>query len=465
MRRAVAILVVAFLGAMVLLDRVAPPDVSRYQDVSVEVVAYDGTPLRTYLTRDGMLRLATSVEDVDPHYLDLLVQTEDQRFSSHPGVDSFALFRAVWQLTRHGHVVSGGSTITMQVARMLAPHRRDLLGKFSDIMRALQLERQFSKNEILGMYLTLAPMGGNVEGVRSAAQTYFRQEPRHLTPAQVALLVAIPRSPTRLRPDRSPAAAKSALSRLCALAKDKRSLAAKQTPELPVIASGPLPIHAAHLADALRPGANGRQVRTTLDSSLQSEIEALAARESRFLKDNANIAVLVVANADRSVLAYVGGADYFGPIGMVDVTRALRSPGSTMKPFIYGMAFDEDLLVPTSIIEDRPVRFGDYAPRDFDREFRGPVTASEALQQSYNSPAVQILSELGRANSPRGFGMPASGSAFDAVPMIPAFLSRLAGWELRFAILRCSIADLPMPAGWHRSVSWRIPPREKPSRS
>ena len=203
MRRAVAILVVAFLGAMVLLDRVAPPDVSRYRDVSVEVVAYDGTPLRTYLTRDGMLRLATSVEDVDSHYLDLLVQTEDQRFWSHPGVDSFALVRAVWQLTRHGHVVSGGSTITMQVARMLAPHRRDLLGKFSDIVRALQLERRFSKNEILGMYLTLAPMGGNVEGVRSAAQTYFRQEPRHLTPAQAALLVAIPRSPTRLRPDRS----------------------------------------------------------------------------------------------------------------------------------------------------------------------------------------------------------------------------------------------------------------------
>ena len=173
------------------------------------------------------------------------------------------------------------------------------------------------------------------------------------------------------------------------------SLAAKQTPELPVIASGPLPVRAAHLGDSLRPGANGRQVRTMLGSSLQSEIEALAARESRFLKDHANIAVLVVANADRSVLAYVGGADYFGPIGMVDVTRALRSPGSTLKPFIYGLAFDEGLLVPATIVEDRPVRFGDYAPRDFDGEFRGPVTASEALRQSYNSPAVQILSELG----------------------------------------------------------------------
>jgi penicillin-binding protein 1C len=121
----------------------------------------------------------------------------------------------------------------------------------------------------------------------------------------------------------------------------------------------------------------------------------LAARESRFLGNHANIAVLVVANADRSVLAYVGGADYFGPIGMVDVVRALRSPGSTLKPFIYGLAFDEGLLVPATIVEDRPVRFGDYAPRDFDREFRGPVTATEALQQSYNSPAVQILSELG----------------------------------------------------------------------
>jgi penicillin-binding protein 1C len=395
MRRSVAILIVAFVGAIVLLDRIPPPDVSRYQDVSVEVVAHDGTPLRTYLTRDGMLRLATSIEDVDPLYLDLLVQTEDQRFWKHPGVDPFALLRAVWQLTRHGHVVSGGSTITMQVARMLAPHRRDLLGKFADIARALQLERRFSKDEILGMYLTLAPMGGNVEGVRSAAQTYFRQNPRRLTSAQAALLVAIPRSPTRFRPDRFATAARSALSRVCALAKGRRVTCGEENPELPSITSGRLPMHAAHLADSLRFGSALHQIRTTLHSSLQSAIEDLTERESRFLKDHANIAVVVVANADRSVLAYVGGANYFGPLGMVDVARALRSPGSTLKPFIYGLAFDEGLLVPESIIEDRPVRFGEYAPKDFDGEFRGPVTATEALQQSYNSPAVQILSELG----------------------------------------------------------------------
>lgn len=379
----------------ILLDQLAPLDLTRPRDISFEVIARDGTPLRTFVTRDGMLRLRTSVDDVDAHYLNLLLETEDKRFWQHPGVDPFALVRGFWQFARTGRVVSGGSTITMQVARMLSPHRRNLTGKFIDIARALQLEARYGKREILDMYLTLAPMGGNLEGARAAARIYFGREPYHLTPDQAALLVAIPRSPARLRPDRSPAAAKAAIVRLCERAERTPVPCGRGPFDLPVIVDRRFTFRAAHLADFLRQKGGGPSVRTTIDATLQTAIENVVTQEAHFLGSKANVAVLVVANRDRAVLAYIGGADYFGPAGMVDIIRAPRSPGSTLKPFLYGIAFDESILAPDTIVEDGPWRFGDYAPEDFDRKFHGMVTAREALQQSYNSPAVQLISAIG----------------------------------------------------------------------
>jgi len=397
MRRGVLIGLVATtlpLGAAVVFDRLAPPDLSRFRDTSLEILARDGAPLRTFLTHDGMLRLETSVDAVDLRYSDLLVQTEDKRFWYHPGFDPLAMARALWQWARHGHVVSGTSTLTMQVARLLTPHRHDLPGKLADIARAVQLEWRLSKLEILQLYLTLAPMGGNREGVRAGAWTYFNQEPNRLSPAQAALLVAIPQSPERLRPDRSPAAATAAIVRLCA----RKRLPCGEVPiHLPTITAKQPPVHAHHLADALRRDGRSGRVRTTLDGPLQAALERTAAREARFLGDHANIATLVIDNDDRSALAYLGGVNYFGPAGMVDMIRAVRSPGSTLKPFIYGLAFDGGSLRPESLIEDRPIRFGDYAPRGLDGAFHGSTTARKALQQSYNAPAVQLLEEVGAA--------------------------------------------------------------------
>ena len=216
-RLAKYLVVVAALSITIgILDRMFPPDQSRYREASLEILARDGEPLRVFTTRDGMLRLATLPDDVDPRYLNLLLQVEDRHFWRHPGVDPLALARAVWQLIRQGHVVSGGSTLTMQVARLLSPHRHDVVGKLTDIARAMQLEARFTKREILAMYLTLAPMGGNLEGVRSASRIYFGREPDHLSPVQAALLVAIPQSPSRLRPDRHPDAATLAVARICA---------------------------------------------------------------------------------------------------------------------------------------------------------------------------------------------------------------------------------------------------------
>lgn len=392
MRRSLSFLalgVAALALAILAADRLFPLDLARYQDRSLEVLDRDGEALRRFTTEDGMLRLLTPADAVDQRYLALLLETEDRRFWSHPGIDPLALARAIWQLVRSGHVVSGGSTLTMQAARLLEPHPHDLAGKLADIARALQLEAHFDKREILTMYLTLTPMGGNLEGVRAASLSYFGHEPQRLSPAEAALLVAIPQSPTRLNPDRHPLRAERAAQRILA-----RAMPA-ETPASPPIVRQAVAPHALHLADRLRLAGAKDVVRTTLDGALQRALEDLVARERAWIGADANMAVLVAATRDHSVLAYIGGNDYFGSGGMVDMIRARRSPGSALKPFIYGLALDDDIITPETIIDDGPVQFGDYGPRNFDRVFHGPVTAREALQQSYNSPAVQLLAELG----------------------------------------------------------------------
>ncbi|HEX5325613.1 MAG TPA: penicillin-binding protein 1C [Acetobacteraceae bacterium] len=393
MRRAVkTTLAVAGLlvGGLALLDRLAPPDLSRYQARSVAVLDHDGALLDMTTAPDGIWRLGANAGDVDPNYLHMLLRTEDARFWWHPGVDPFALLRAVFQLAWHGHIVSGGSTLTMQVARLLTPHRHTILGKLLDIARALQLEAHYSKRQILAMYLTLAPEGGNIEGVRAASLIWFQHEPAHLTDAESALLIALPRSPRRLRPDRHPIAAAAAM----------RTVLARAEPGL-VVADLRLPAHrmvphsARHLLDRLRSMGRRDETRTTLSAPLQRAAEALVTREQPWLGEHADIAALLVRNADRAVLAYVGGSGYFGPNGMIDMVRRRRSPGSTLKPFIYAMAFDDALATPDTLIDDSRIRFGDYAPHDFDRLFHGSVTIREALQQSYNLPAVQLLARVG----------------------------------------------------------------------
>jgi penicillin-binding protein 1C len=385
----IALAAAALAGVtLIALDRLFPLDLTRYMSRSPELRDESGALVHVALTLDGMWRLPARPEDVSARYLSLLVAKEDHRFWYHLGVDPLALTRAAWQLAARGHIVSGGSTLTMQVARLLVPHRHDFVGKLIEIAHALQLEAHYSKRDILAMYLTLAPFGGNIEGVRAASLSYFGHEPAALSDGEAALLVALPRSPTRLQPgrhrERAIAAARHVLRRAGVDPAEIGSLA---------VAPHPLMALAPHLAVRLA-GLAG-PVQTTLDLPLQSSVEALAQREKPWLGADANMAALVVRNADRAVIAYLGGADYFGPRGMVDMVRARRSPGSTLKPFIYGIAFDDALLVPDTLVDDVPIRIGDYAPHDFDGEFHGTVTAREALQQSYNLPAVEILNRIG----------------------------------------------------------------------
>jgi penicillin-binding protein 1C len=396
----------AALAVLVLtvaaLDRLFPPPLERLADVSTAVVDRTGAPLRLFTTAEGFWRLPVALEEVAPVYLELLVAVEDRRFLSHVGVDPVAVARAVGENLAAGRVVSGASTLTMQVARLLEPRPRSLGGKLLQGLRALQLEARYDKRRILEMYLTLAPFGGNLEGVRAASLAYFGKEPRALTAGEAALLVALPRSPSLLRPDRRPDAAGAARERTLERAVAAGVLdgrAAEEAREEPVPgARVPWPFHAPHLAERLhreRPGE--ALVRTTLDGRLQPAVEALARRTAASLVEAGSVAVLVADNRDGTLLASVGSAGYFDTRrqGAVDMTRAVRSPGSALKPFVYGLAFDDRIVEPRTLIADVSTRFRDYSPANFDSSFHGELTVRDALLRSLNVPAVLVLDRLG----------------------------------------------------------------------
>ncbi|MFK8251973.1 penicillin-binding protein 1C [Ancylobacter terrae] len=371
--------------------------------LSPEVLDRDGQLLRPFALPDGRWRLSADLSKIDRRLVAMLIAYEDRRFRDHPGVDPQALVRAAFQLVWNGRVVSGGSTLTMQVARLLEPRGGRTMGaKLREIRRAIQLEARLSKDEILALYLTLAPYGGNIEGVRAASLAYFGKEPRRLTLAEAALLVALPQSPEARRPDRDAIAAGRARDRVIARIADlgifggTEADLARATPvaarrvAMPMIAA-----HAAEAARRNRPAA--AQQRLTIDRGTQLSLETLARERVGGLGSGVSLAMLVVDNASGDVLARISGADPADRerAGSVDLTRAIRSPGSTLKPFIYGLAFEDGIAHPETLIDDRPTRFGAYAPENFDLEFQGTVPVKRALQLSLNVPAVALLQAVG----------------------------------------------------------------------
>ena len=370
---------------------------------SALVVDRDGKLLRPYATPEGRWRLPATRENVDPRLLELLIAYEDKRFSTHHGVDPLALGRALVQLITQGRIVSGASTISMQVARLLEPRgARSFKAKLRQMLRAIEIERTLSKDEILALYLSLAPYGGNLEGVRAASLAYFGKEPRRLTLGEAAMLVGLPQSPEQRRPDRSTAAARNArdrvLDRVAAagiVPFDEIERAKRESvPE----GRKPMPILAPHAADAAVAAAPERSVHhLTIDAALHRNLEELARERTRALGPDMSVAILAVDHATGEVLARVASADYFDVrrAGQVDMTAAVRSPGSTLKPFIYGLGFEDGLIHPDTLIEDRPIRFGGYAPENFDLNFQGTVTVRRALQLSLNVPVVAVLDKVG----------------------------------------------------------------------
>ncbi|MFB2553826.1 penicillin-binding protein 1C [Ensifer soli] len=386
-------------------DRAYPPPLERAGTVSSEVVDARGRLLRAFATTDGVWRLKTGAADVDPKFVAMLIAYEDQRFHAHHGVDPVALLRAAGQFLTHGRIVSGASTLSMQVARLIEPRdSRSLGAKIRQMARALQIERRLTKAEILDLYLTLAPYGGNLEGVRAASLAYFGKEPARLSMAEAALLVALPQLPERRRPDRHPTAALEARGRVLArvavadvIGEGEAGRAALEpVPQRRL----PLPALAAHLAQAARlKQPTERLITTTLDRDIQRGLETVAAGGARALGPKLSIAMVMAEVATGRIVAEVGSAGAFdhGRGGFIDMTRVLRSPGSTLKPFIYGLAFEEGLVAQETIIEDRPADFFGYRPRNFDMSYQGDVSIRNALQQSLNVPAVRLLDAVGPA--------------------------------------------------------------------
>jgi penicillin-binding protein 1C len=369
------------------------------------VVDRNGVLLRPFAISDGRWRLPVKLADVDPLFVKTLIAYEDRRFREHRGIDVKALFRAGLQLVTHGHPVSGASTLTMQVARLLSDRStRSLSGKLSQIVTALALEQRLTKDQILDLYLTLAPYGGNIEGIRAASLAYLGKEPRRLTAAEAALLVALPQAPESRRPDRNLAAAHAARDRVLVRVasaglypiEDSRVAASEAMPD----GRHDFPMLAAHAAERAVTGAPQKPVdRLTIDANVQRQLESLAAERAAALSENVSVAILVADHRSGEILASVGSSGLFDERrdGFVDMTRAVRSPGSTLKPLIYGLAFELGLAHPETLSEDRPVGFAGYQPANFDKEFRGTVSVRRALQLSLNVPAIELLEGVGPA--------------------------------------------------------------------
>ncbi|WP_457791735.1 peptidoglycan glycosyltransferase PbpC [Pseudomonas syringae] len=392
--------VLLLIALLWLADRLWPLPLPK-DDLARVVLAEDGTPLWRFADANGVWRYPVTNQQVSPYYLEALLTYEDRWFYSHPGVNPLALVRASWQNLRGARVVSGGSTLSMQVARLLDPHSRTLPGKFRQLWRTLQLEWHLSKDEILSLYLNRAPFGGTLQGVAAASWAYLGKSPQNLTRAEAALLAVLPQAPSRLRPDRHPQRAQ--------LARDKvlRRLAEFQVwPQGSVdealeeplwLAPRQEPSLAPLLARRLNRPNSPPLIRTTLDAPLQRRMEDLLMGWRARLPERTSAAILVVEAENMAVRAYVGSVDISDAkrFGHVDMVTALRSPGSTLKPFLYGMAMDAGLIHSESLMQDVPRRYGDYRPGNFSTGFGGPVAASSALSMSLNLPAVQLLEVYG----------------------------------------------------------------------
>lgn len=356
----------------------------------------EGRDLYLFLAGDDRYRLRSDIQQIDPLYFKILFAHEDRRFNDHSGVDWMSMARAFWQLVTNGRFVSGGSTLTMQTAKLIDPAPRTLTSKLNEMQRAISLERHTNKEQILTLYTSLTPYGGNVEGIEMGSRIWFGKSPRHLTPAQAALLVALPQSPEFLRPDRHPKRAKRARDRILRIARDRGVLTDEQMRSAmlsPIPDSKQtLPKSTHHLAWRVK--EKGERIQTTIDHDLQQDIERIALNTS--LPDGTNLAILVADAQSGDLLGYLGSRDYFSHnnAGAFDFARAIRSPGSTLKPFIYGMAESNHLIHPNTLISDRPVSFAGYQPENLDNRFRGEVTAAEALRLSLNVPAVKVLARL-----------------------------------------------------------------------
>lgn len=398
---ALMLVLLALAYVVPLPDRAAVPSV---------VVEYrDGRPAFVFLSPDDKWRLPVELDRVDAKLVEALVALEDKRFWRHDGVDAIAIARAALSNVAAGHRVSGGSTLTMQLARLLEPRPRTIPSKLIDMFRAVQLDLRLPKREILAAYLGRTPYGGNVEGVESAAWSYFGHGAQHLSPLEIATLLAVPQGPMRYAPRpantaRLRARRDAILGKLVATGvftgPDSSSALDEAAAAPPPERLRRMPREAPHTAFLLRARHPGQlHIRTTLDAGAQILVEREVALRAGELQRKGihNGAVVVVDHRTREVVALAGSLDFADAAhgGQIAMFARPRSPGSTLKPLLYALAIDRGLALPGYLVADVPTQYGTYRPRNFDGDYAGLVTLRDALSRSLNLPFVDLLAQLG----------------------------------------------------------------------
>ncbi|MCE7068293.1 penicillin-binding protein 1C [Dyadobacter sp. CY326] len=370
---------------------------------ATQITDHKGNVIHAFLSKDDKWRLYASVSEITPLLRKTLIHKEDQYFYSHPGVNPFAIVRAGVRNVFTGRRTSGASTITMQVVRLIEPRKRTYLNKILEIHRALQLELHYSKAEILQMYLNLVPYGGNIEGIKAASLLYFGKPPQLLSLSEITALTIVPNRPSSLRPGARNEALVIARNEWLRRFEEEqvfdKNIIQDALNEPLVVKRLQAPKLAPHLALRLKKENPDQPViHSPLKIQLQSQIEEQVKNyiNRRKTMNIHNASVLVVNNETMEVEAYIGSADFNNPFdgGQVDGVKAVRSPGSTLKPLLYAAAFDQGLITPKNIVNDVPSNFSGYEPENFDQHFNGPVTAEFALANSLNIPAVKILKEV-----------------------------------------------------------------------
>ncbi len=376
------------------------PDKLEYSTI---ITGNKGEVLHAFLTKDEKWRMKTSLEEISPLLRTTIIEKEDKLFYYHKGVNPFAMARALAKNIFRGKRTSGASTITMQVARALEPKSRNYFNKLKEIFRACQLELKYNKDEILQMYCNLLPYGGNIEGVKSASLLYFNKDPDHLSLAEITALCVIPNRPSSLVPGKHNEAIIKERNRWLIKFRDEKVFTTQQIEDAlsePFDASRlSVPRYIPHLSYKLKK-AGAPEIATTIDLHTQLRTEKIVKDYSRSLqnKNIRNAAVLIIDNSQHNIITYIGSADFNDTLdaGQVDGITAVRQPGSTLKPLLYGLCIDEGLLTPKAMIADVKTNYDGYAPENYDKKFNGYVTLEYALEHSLNIPAVKALNQLGK---------------------------------------------------------------------
>ena len=378
------------------------PDLGRLADVS-QVLRGDGQEIiNLRLTNSGHWREPAQLERIDPQLIKMLIAYEDKRFWQHFGVDPLAVMRAAISLAKSGKIKSGASTLTMQTVKLMHPElrKRSFKNKLYQMAEAIRLEAHWSKEEILEAYFTLAPYGGNIEGIEAATEAWFQKSPNQLTFTEAALLVALPQSPERRRPDLFPEAAFEAKSKVLEVIKDRIGLDPKKLEELK---KEPLPVRLSkaksispHLADRLH-SKEQTSFQTTINPTWQRELRSILNTSATSFEKPINLAALVVERRSGLVKAYAGSSSYIDVErkGAINYLRTLRSPGSTLKPLIYANALERQIIDEGHIFNDSQFQRGAYTPANFDKKYNGKVTLKEALNRSLNISAIETLELIG----------------------------------------------------------------------